>query len=193
MNTLTHDDLLSLEAYARERNDFRARAIAHKKQRSIAMGEHLTFLFEDRLTTQYQVQEMLRIERIFEAPAIQDELDTYNPLIPDGKNLKATLLIEYPDIEQRHQELRRLRDIEHHLEIQVGELPAVTAIADEDLPRSDEEKTSAVHFLRFELTDTMIKAWNDGAEVILASTLAAERLKVQLNPEQRCALAADFA
>lgn len=192
MKTLTRDDLLSLENYAAERSDFRTRVIAHKKLRKVHMGEHITFIFEDRLTTQYQVQEMLRIERIFEAAPIQDELDTYNPMIPDGKNLKATLLIEYPDVEQRRKELMRLRDIEHHLELKVGDLPAVTAIADEDLPRSNDEKTAAVHFLRFELTDAMLKAWNDGAEVQLASTLAAEPLSVQLSPEQRCALAADF-
>lgn len=192
MNTLTRDDLLSLEAYAAERSDFRARVIAHKKLRTVHMGEHITFIFEDRLTTQYQVQEMLRIERIFEAAPIQDELDTYNPMIPDGRNLKATLLIEYPDVEQRRRELVRLRDIEHHLELKVGKLPAITAIADEDLPRSNDEKTAAVHFLRFELDDAMLAAWADGADVSLASTLAAEPLRVQLSPEQRCALAADF-
>ncbi|MDN5923783.1 MAG: DUF3501 family protein [Xanthomonadales bacterium] len=193
MKPLTRADLLSLEAYAQERSDFRARVIAHKKLRTVHMGEHFTFIFEDRLTTQYQVQEMLRIERIFEAQPIQDELDTYNPMIPDGHNLKATLLIEYPDVEQRKRELQRLRDVEHHLQLQVGKLPAVTAIADEDLPRSNDEKTAAVHFLRFELDDAMRAAWHAGADVSLASTLASEPLRAQLSAAQRNALASDFA
>ncbi|HET6632931.1 MAG TPA: DUF3501 family protein [Rhodanobacteraceae bacterium] len=193
MQPLTRADLLGLERYADERADFRARVIAHKKQRTVHLGEHLTFIFEDRLTTQYQIQEMLRIERIFEAEAIQDEIDTYNPMIPEGSNLKATMLIEYPDVEQRRRELMRLREIEHHIELQVGELPPVKAIADEDLPRSNDEKTAAVHFLRFELSAEMIVAWRDGATVALRSTLPAERLEGTLTADQRSTLGADFA
>lgn len=146
---LTRNDLLSLEAYASERSAFRARAIAHKRERSFALGEHMTLLFEDRLSVQYQVQEMLRIERIFEPEAIQEELDTYNPLISDADNLKATLLIEFPDAVQRAQMLAAWRGIEHRLFLQAGAGEKHFARADEDLERSNEHKTSAVHFLRF--------------------------------------------
>ncbi|MGB8634604.1 MAG: DUF3501 family protein, partial [Rhodanobacteraceae bacterium] len=156
---LTRDDLLSLEAYSEQRNDFRAHVMAHKKPRNVRVGDHLTFLFEDRLTIQYQIQEMLRAERIFEAAAIQEELDTYNPLIPDGNNLKATLLIEYEDVDERRQALVRLRGIENKLELQVGKHPPVRALANEDLERGNDEKTTAVHFLRFELDPSMIADW----------------------------------
>lgn len=193
MKALAHADLLSLENYARERAEFRARVMAHKKARTLHVGAHLTLLFEDRLTIQYQVQEMLRIERIFEAERIQDELDAYNPLIPDGDNLKATLMIEFADVEQRRRELARLRGLEHAIELRVAGCPPVLAVADEDLPRSNEEKTSAVHFLRFPLTPTHIAAWNAGAPVRVACTLAAMPVEATLSGEQRCALAADFA
>ncbi|EQD78281.1 hypothetical protein B1A_02338, partial [mine drainage metagenome] len=159
MHTLVHDDLLSLERYARERGEYRARAMTHKRARSVRLGAHLTLLFEDRVTVQYQVQEMLRIERIFEPDAIAEELATYNPLIPDGHNLKATLLIEYPDIDERRRALENLRGIEHHIALQVADHAPVLAIADEDLPRSNDSKTAAVHFLRFELGTAMIAAW----------------------------------
>ncbi len=192
MHKLTRADLLTLEAYAQQRGEFRARVMAHKKQRTVHIGEHLTLIFEDRLSVQYQVQEMLRIERIFEAAGIQDELDAYNPLIPDGGNLKATLLIEYADIEQRKRELVRLRRIEHAITLGVHGHAPVTAIADEDMERSNDEKTAAVHFLRFELDDTMIADWNAGARVTLASTLPAMPIEVTLTPEQRSTLAADF-
>jgi len=193
MDQLTRADLLTLEAYAQQRDEFRSRVIAHKKKRSVHIGEHLTLIFEDRLSVQYQVQEMLRIERIFEAAGIQDELDAYNPLIPDGRNLKATLLIEYPDIEQRKLELVRLRHIEHAITLTVPGHAPVTAIADEDMERSNDEKTAAVHFLRFELDAAMIADWNAGTPVTLASTLPAMPVEVTLTPEQRCMLAADFA
>ena len=193
MDKLTRIDLLTLEAYAQQRGDIRARVIAHKKKRSVHLGAHLTLIFEDRLSVQYQVQEMLRIERIFEGTGIQDELDAYNPLIPDGKNLKATLLIEYPDVEQRKLELVRLRHIEHAIVLSVHGHAPVTAIADEDMERSNDEKTAAVHFLRFELDTAMIAGWNAGAPVMLASTLPAMPIEVILTPEQRCMLAADFS
>ncbi|MGH8157851.1 MAG: DUF3501 family protein [Rhodanobacter sp.] len=192
MDILTRADLLTLEAYAQQRGEFRARVIAHKKKRSVHLGEHLTLIFEDRLSVQYQVQEMLRIERIFEAAGIQDELDAYNPLIPDGGNLKATLLIEYADVEQRKQELVRLRNIEHAITLTVHGHAPITAIADEDMERSNDEKTAAVHFLRFELEPAMIADWNAGAAVTLASTLPAMPVEATLTPEQCCMLAADF-
>ena len=193
MDKLTRIDLLSLETYAQQRGEFRARVMAHKKQRTVHLGEHLTLIFEDRLSIQYQVQEMLRIERIFEADGIQDELDAYNPLVPDGSNLKATMLIEYADVEQRKRELVRLRHIEHAIALSVHGHAAVTAIADEDMERSNDEKTAAVHFLRFELGPAMIADWRSGAAVTLTSTLAAMPVEATLTPEQRHALAADFA
>ena len=193
MHKLTRADLLSLEAYAQQRGEFRTRVMAHKKQRTVHLGEHLTLIFEDRLSIQYQVQEMLRIERIFEAGGIQDELDAYNPLVPDGSNLKATMLIEYADVEQRKRELVRLRHIEHAIALNVHGHAAVTAIADEDMERSNDEKTAAVHFLRFELSPAMIADWRAGATVTLASTLAAMPVEATLTPGQSRALAADFA
>jgi hypothetical protein len=192
MHKLTRADLLTLEAYAQQRGEYRARVMAHKKKRTVHIGEHLTLIFEDRLSVQYQVQEMLRIERIFEAAGIQDELDAYNPLIPDGGNLKATLLIEYADVEQRKRELVRLRHIEHAITLSVHGHTPVTAIADEDMERSNDEKTAAVHFLRFELDTAMIADWNAGAPITLASTLPAMPVEMTLTPEQRCMLAADF-
>lgn len=192
MKPLAREDLLSLENYAVRRSEFRARAITHKKARTVYIGEYLTLIFEDRLSIQYQVQEMLRIERIFEAEAIQDELDAYNPLIPGGDDLRATLMLEFPDVEQRRRELARLRGIEHAIELTIDGQAPVVAIADEDMPRSNEEKTSAVHFLRFALTATQISAWKAGAAVSLASTLAELPLAVRLSDEQHRALAADF-
>ncbi|OOG46119.1 hypothetical protein B0E52_05315 [Rhodanobacter sp. C06] len=192
MDILERGDLLSLENYALERAEFRARVMAHKKQRTVHLGGHLTLIFEDRLSIQYQVQEMLRIERIFEPAGIQDELDAYNPLIPDGDNLKATLLIEYDDVEQRKRELVRLRGIEHVITLTVqGHAPAI-AVADEDMERSNEEKTAAVHFLCFPLDAARIAAWRAGAPVTLACTLPAMPVEAVLTPEQRDTLAADF-
>ena len=193
MNKLQRHDLLSLEAYAAQRNDFRARVMAHKKNRTVHLGAHLTLAFEDRLTIQYQVQEMLRIERIFEAEGIEEELEAYNPLIPDGSNLKATLFVEYADVEQRKRELARLVGIEHRIELTVSGHAPVAAIADEDMDRSTEEKTSAVHFLRFELDDAMIRDWEGGAAVSLASTHPAMREETAISETLREALAADFA
>ncbi|RDS85344.1 DUF3501 family protein [Dyella psychrodurans] len=192
MNKLQRNDLLSLETYATERAAFRTRVIAHKKTRSAHLGHHLKLVFEDQLTIQYQIQEMLRIERIFEAQGIKDELDAYNPLIPDGKNLKATLFVEYPDVEERRLALERLVGIEHDIELTVAGHAPVKAIADEDMDRSTEEKTAAVHFLRFELDASMIEDWKAGADITLASTLPAMREHIKLTPELRQALAEDF-
>jgi len=162
MAKLSRDSLMTLEAYAKARKDFRARVIAHKKPRTVHLGEHVTLVFEDQLTIQYQVQEMLRVEKIFEEAGIQDELDAYNPLIPDGRNFKATMLLEYEDAAERRGALALLRGIEDRTYVQVEGLPKVYAIADEDLERENEEKTSSVHFLRFELTDEMAEALKYG-------------------------------
>ena len=163
MRKLNESDLLSLERYSRERNEFRARVIAHKRNRQVAIGPNTMWLFEDRLTVQYQVQEMLRTERIFEAEGIAEELAAYNPLIPDGRNWKATLLIEYPDEEVRRVQLERLKGIEDRCYVQIEGFDRLYAIADEDLERENDVKTSAVHFLRFELGDDMPEALKSGA------------------------------
>lgn len=163
MKKLGADELMSLERYSRERPDFRARVMAHKRNRQVSVGPNVTWLFEDRLTVQYQVQEMLRTERIFEAEGIEEELSAYNPLIPDGRNWKATLLIEFPDPEVRKVQLEKLRGVEDRCWVQVGDAPRVFAIADEDLERENETKTSAVHFLRFELGDGDIAKLKGGA------------------------------
>lgn len=165
MTALTPADLLSLEQYARERAAFRERVMAHKRNRRVAVGPNATWCFEDRLTIQYQVQEMLRAERIFEAAGIEDELGAYNPLIPDGCNWKVTLLIEFVDPAQRAQRLTQLRGIETRCWVQVEGHERVYAIADEDLERENEEKTSSVHFLRFELTAAMVVAAKGGAAI----------------------------
>jgi len=151
MAQIAPDSLLSLEVYARERNGYRSRVIAHKKLRTVHAGENVTLIFEDETTIRYQVQEMLRIERIFEAEGIRGELEAYNPLIPDGGNWKATMLIEYPDAEERRRRLAQLKGIEDRTWVEVEGHARVFAIADEDLERESDEKTSAVHFVRFEL------------------------------------------
>jgi len=165
MNKLTVGDLYSLERYARERQAFRARVLEHKRHRQIAVGAHVTWLFEDRLTMQYQVQEMLRAERIFEPEGIAEELESYNPMIPDGSNWKVTLLIEYPNESERREKLTQLKGIEDRCWVQVIGQERVFAIADEDLERENDEKTSAVHFLRFELAAGMVSALRAGAEL----------------------------
>jgi len=162
MAKLSRDSLMTLEAYAKARKDFRARVIAHKRARTVHLGEHVTLIFEDQLTIQYQVQEMLRVEKIFEEAGIQDELDAYNPLIPDGRNFKATMMIEYEDANERKGALARLKGVEDRAYVQVEGLQKVFAIADEDLERENEQKTSSVHFLRFELTDEMADALKYG-------------------------------
>lgn len=188
MQKLSKDDLYTLEAYAALRSDFRARVMGHKQHRKIALGEHLTLIFEDRLTMQYQVQEMLRVERIFEPRGIQEELDAYNPLIPDGSNWKATMMVEYPDVAERRDALGRLVGIENQVWVRIGDLPAVTGIADEDLDRSNERKTSAVHFLRFELGPELVAALKGGAPLEVGvshaeyayAVLAPERVRESL-------------
>jgi uncharacterized protein DUF3501 len=167
MPIITRESLLTLEAYARGRKDFRARVLEHKKSRTVHLGEHVTLLFEDELTIRYQVQEMLRIERIFEEAGIQDELDAYNPLVPDGRNWKATLLVEYEDVEERKRALARLKGVEDRVWVQVDGQPRVHAIADEDLERENADKTSSVHFVRFELTPPMIAALKGGAALAI--------------------------
>lgn len=166
---LTRSDLMSLEEYAQQRDDFRRKVIAHKKHRRVGVGPHLFLYFEDRLTIQYQIQEMLRIEKIFEAEGIQEELATYNPLIPDGSNLKATAMLEYQDVEERKRQLALLRGIEDRVWIQVAGFDRVYAIANEDLERSNAEKTSAVHFMRFELDTDSIAALRGGTELAIGS------------------------
>ena len=162
MQKIARESLLSLEAYARQRKEFRAKVIAHKKDRTVHLGAHVTLVFEDELTMRYQVQEMLRIERTFEEPGIQEELDAYNPLIPDGGNFKATMMIEYADEEERRHALTKLKGIEDRVWVQVEGCARVYAIADEDLERENAEKTSAVHFLRFELGKEMVQALKYG-------------------------------
>jgi Protein of unknown function (DUF3501) len=164
MDKLTVEDLMSLERYARERPAFRTRVLEHKRDRKLAIGPNVTWSFEDRLTMQYQVQEMLRAERIFEPEGIHEELDAYNPLIPDGSNWKATLLIEFPDVDERQRQLAKLIGLEDRCWMQVRGHDRVYAIADEDLERENAEKTSSVHFLRVELTPAMVAALKSGAK-----------------------------
>jgi hypothetical protein len=167
MAQISRESLLTLEAYAKQRADFRARVIAHKKNRTVRLGDHVTLIFEDELTIRYQIQEMLRIEKTFEEKGIQDELDAYNPLVPDGTNLKATMLIEYEDAVLRKSALSRLKGIEDRVYVQVDGQPKAYAIADEDLERENDEKTSSVHFLRFELTKEMADALKYGLELAM--------------------------
>jgi hypothetical protein len=190
---ISRESLLSLEAYARERSSFRAKVIEHKKHRTVALGEHVTLLFEDELTVRYQVQEMLRIERIFEEDGISHELEAYNPLIPDGANWKATMLIEYPDADERRTMLAKLKGIEGKVWVQVGGGEHIFAIADEDLERENDEKTSAVHFLRFELGSAAGARLREGAK--LAIGVDHPNYAAALDPvprETRVALAKDL-
>jgi len=165
MPRITRESLMSLEAYAQVRPDFRANVMAHKMNRSVPLGEHVTLQFEDEMTMRYQIQEMLRAERIFEEQGIRDELDAYNPLVPDGSNWKATMLIQYPDVAQRHKALAELIGVEDRVWVQVEGCPRVYGIADEDMERENESKTSAVHFLRFELDPSMKQALRAGGQI----------------------------
>jgi hypothetical protein len=193
MARIERGSLLSLEAYARERDAFRARVIEHKKRRTVHLGDHVTLIFEDELTVRYQIQEMLRIERIFEEAGIEDELEVYNPLVPDGSNLKATMMIEYPDVAERQLALARLKGIEDRVWVQVEGGARVYAIADEDLERENEEKTSAVHFLRFEVDAAMRKALRDGAQLRIGVDHPQYQAQVATPPAVRDALAGDLA
>jgi len=163
MPQITRDTLMPLEAYAKARPEFRARVMAHKKDRVLHLGSNITLIFEDELTIRYQVQEMLRAERIFEEEGINDELEAYNPLIPDGSNWKATMMIEYPDENERRIWLAKLIGVEDRIWVQVAGCDRVYAIADEDLERENAEKTSSVHFMRLELAPAMVKALRGGA------------------------------
>ena len=194
MPQINRDSLLSLEAYAKERPAFRAKVLAHKKNRTVQLGEHVTLIFEDELTIRYQVQEMLRIERTFEEAGIRDELEAYNPLIPDGNNFKATMMIEYPEVEQRRIWLARLIGIEDRVWVQVAGQPRVHALADEDMERANEEKTSAVHFLRFDLAPAMKQALKSGAALSIGVDHPAYQTAEDPLPDpQRQALLADLS
>jgi hypothetical protein len=191
---ISRESLLSLEAYARERASFRAKVIEHKKHRSVALGENLTLLFEDELTVRYQVQEMLRIERIFEEDGIRHELDAYNPLVPNGANWKATMLLEYPDADERRRMLAKLKGIESKVWVQIGDGEKIYAIADEDLERENEEKTSSVHFLRFELGPAAGGRLREGAKLAIGVDHPVYRAALDPVPQDiRAALARDLA
>ena len=189
---IERNSLLSLEAYAKQRNQFRAKVMEHKKRRTVHVGSNVTLLFEDELTIRYQVQEMLRIERIFEEEGIQHELEAYNPLVPDGGNWKATMLIEYPDAQERRQMLGALKGVERRVWVQVGGAKRVHAIADEDLERENDEKTSSVHFLRFELDAEARAALRSGAAVKVGVDHPHYNVAIELSAEQRAALASDL-
>jgi Protein of unknown function (DUF3501) len=191
--SISPDSLLTLEAYSRQREAFRARVLAHKRDRTVHVGLHVTLIFEDELTVRYQIQEMLRIEKTFDEAGIRSELEAYTPLIPDGTNLKATMMIEYEDSEQRKVELERLKGIERRVYLQVG-ATRILAIADEDLERENEKKTSAVHFLRFEFDPATLAALRAGAAMGLGidHERYSERIE-RLRPEVLASLLRDFA
>ena len=193
MEKLSRNDLYSLEEYAQARTAFREKVLKHKRLRQVGIGEHMTLYFEDRLTMQYQIQEMLRIERIFEADAIEEELDTYNALIPDGDNLKATMMLEYTDVAARREALTQLLGIEDQTWLAVEGCDKVYAIADEDLERADENKTSAVHFVRFQLDGKMIEKLRQGARLHAGCDHENYRARTELAAESRDALAADLS
>ncbi|MCM5569134.1 DUF3501 family protein [Burkholderiaceae bacterium FT117] len=194
MPKVTRDSLMTLEAYAKARPEFRKKVIEHKKHRTVHLGEHVTLLFEDELTVRYQIQEMLRIEKIFEEEGIEHELEAYNPLIPDGRNLKATMLIEYEDADVRKRELAKLIGIEDKVWVQVEGSPKVYAIADEDLERENEEKTSSVHFMRFELTEDMAAALKYGVPLSIGVDHANYKASQEpVSAETRAALVGDLA
>ena len=194
MPRITRESLMTLEAYAKARPAFRAKVLEHKRPRTVHLGEHVTLVFEDELTMRYQIQEMLRIEKTFEEEGIQDELDAYNPLVPDGRNFKATMLLEYENVDERRAALARLKGIEDRVWVQVEGCPKVYAIADEDLERENEQKTSAVHFLRFQLTDEMAAALKYG--VVLGLGVDHPQYTAEIpavGAATRKALAADLA
>ncbi|MEC7076792.1 MAG: DUF3501 family protein [Pseudomonadota bacterium] len=191
--TLTRNDLWSLEEYAGRREEFRKQVLAHKKLRQVALGPHATLYFEDQLTMQYQIQEMLRVERIFEAAEIEEELSAYNPLIPDGSNWKATFMIEYGDIEERKQALATMGGIEETVWVQVGNGTKAYAIANEDMERTRDSKAAAVHFMRFELSAEDLQSVRDGADVHMGLDHPSIANNVTLSTEARQALCADLA
>jgi hypothetical protein len=193
MQKLNRDSLMTLEAYAKARKEFRAQVLAHKKPRTLHLGQHLTIIFEDELSIRYQVTELLRVERIFEEQGIQDEIDAYNPLIPDGRNFKATLMIEYEDVDERREALAKLKGIEDRVWVRVEGCPAVYAIADEDLERETDEKTSSVHFLRFELTREMAESLKYGVALAIGVDHPHYQAKIDPVPaDVRAALVKDL-
>jgi len=193
MRQLTRKDLWSLEEYAVRRNEFRTEVMKHKKHRQVVLGGHARLYFEDEKTIRYQIQEMLRIEKVFEVEGIQDELDAYNPLIPDGSNWKATFMLEYEDAEERRKKTGELIGIEKAVWMQVRGHDKVFPVADEDLEREDQEKTSTVHFLRFELTADMIKAARDGTDIIIGIAHDAFPCdEVTVSEDVRASLAGDL-
>jgi len=193
MDKLTHDDLYTLEAYEKHRSEFRARVMEHKQHRRLPLGNNVMLLFEDRLTMHYQVQEMLRAEKTFTAAGIEDELGVYNPLIPDGSNWKATLMIEYTDPAERDVALRQLLGIEEQVWAEVDGVQRVNAIADEDLERSTEAKTSSVHFLRFELSPEAVQALKSGASLQFGIEHAQYECSQEISEAMRESLLADLA
>lgn len=190
--SITRDSLLTLEAYARVRKDMKASVIPHRRLRTVSLGEHMTVQFEDETTIRYQVQEMLRVEKIFEEEGIQQELDAYNPLVPDGSNWKATLLLEYPDAHERKRELARLIGVEDRMFVEVEGQPRVYAIADEDLERENDEKTSSVHFLRFEFPPAAAAAVRAGAAVKLGCDHRNYPVHASIAPDTLASLAGDL-
>lgn len=190
---LSRENLWSLEEYSERRADFRTEVIAHKKTRQVPLGEHATLYFEDEKTIRYQIQEMLRIEKIFNRAEIEEELSAYNPLIPDGTNWKATFMIEYPDVEERRQALTRMAGIEYKVWVQIGEQAQIFAVANEDLERSNEEKTAAVHFLRFELDAASISDAKAGAQITFGVDHPELPYRVELTGTARESLLADLA
>jgi len=192
MNQITRADLMSLEQYAEQRDDFRRQVIAHKKHRQVALGPDTTLYFEDRLTLLYQIQEMLRIEKVFEVAGINEELEAYNPMVPNGRNFKATYMIEYPDATIRAAQLEKMVGIEDLVWTQVDNQDKIWAIADEDLERSTEHKTSAVHFMRFEISDAMAQALKDGAEWKIGVQHPAYSYQVSVEGETRKSLLQDL-
>ncbi len=192
MKPLRRSDLMSLEQYSEQRAGFRLRVMEHKRPRRIDIGPNFTLYFEDRLTIQYQVQEMLRIEKVFEAAAIEEELSAYNPLIPDGTNLKCSAMFEFPDADERRRRLADLGGVEHLVWLQVEGFDKVFAIANEDLQRSNDHKTSAVHFMRFELSDGMIQALADGSGMRMGVSHALYPHDVSLSQHNLEALLADL-
>ena len=194
MKAISRSSLLTLEAYARQRNEIRSRVMAHKKNRTVHLGQHLTLIFEDEITIRYQIQEMLRIEKTFDEQGIRNELDAYNPLIPDGTNLKATMMLEYEDAGERARELARLIGIERRVYIEVAERERCYAVADEDLVRENEDKTSSVHFLRFELTPQAIADFRGGRVVSIGVDHPCYRVRIdRISAEVQESLGKDFA
>jgi hypothetical protein len=191
-NPITRDDLMSLEQYAEKRGEFRERVLLHKKHRQVALGPNATLYFEDRLTLLYQIQEMLRIEKVFEADGINEELEAYNPLVPSGRNFKATFMIEYPDPVVRAAQLEKLLGIEDLVWMQIGDHDKIWSIADEDLERATETKTSAVHFVRFEVTDEMAQELKAGAKWTLGVQHSVYTYEVEVEGETRASLLNDL-